>query len=101
MIYSDGGPDHRLTYHSVQLSLISVFVNLDLDMLNAARTTPGHSWANSVERLMSLLNLAYQNVANSREFCSADTEKKLTNYTEMADIQKLCVSKNVKELSLV
>ena len=41
MIYSDGGPDHRLTYHSVQLSLISVFVNLDLDMLFAARTAPG------------------------------------------------------------
>ena len=41
MIYSDGGPDHRLTYHSVQLSLISVFVNLDLDMLIAARTAPG------------------------------------------------------------
>ena len=43
MLYSDGGPDHRLTYLSVQLSLISVFVNLDLDMLIAARTAPGHS----------------------------------------------------------
>ena len=64
MIYSDGGPDHRLTYHSLQLSLISVYVNLDLGMLIAARTAPGHSWANSIERLMSLLNLANQNVAN-------------------------------------
>lgn len=27
-IYSDGGPDHRLTYLSVQLSLISVFLKL-------------------------------------------------------------------------
>ena len=85
----------------MQLSLISVFVNLDLDMLIAAQTAPGHSWANPVERLMHLLNLAYQNVVNSREFCSADTEKKLKNYTGMADIQKLCISKNVKELSLV
>ena len=33
MIYFDSGPDHRITYHSVQLSLISVFVNLDLNML--------------------------------------------------------------------
>ena len=76
MIYSDGRPDHRLTYHSVQLNLMSVCVNLDLAMLIAARTAPGHSWANPVERLMSLLNLAFHNVANSREFCSADTEKK-------------------------
>ena len=92
MIYSDSGPDHRLIYHSVQLSLISVFVNLDLDILIAVRTAPGHSWANPVERLMSLLNLSYQNVANSRGFCSADTEKKLKKCTGMADIRKLCVS---------
>ena len=85
----------------MQLSLILVFVNFDLDMLIATQTAPGHSWANSVERLMSLLNLAYENVANSREFCSADTEKKLKNCTGMPDIQKLCVIKNVKELSLV
>ena len=30
-IYSDGGPDHRLTYLSVQLSLISVFLKLYLE----------------------------------------------------------------------
>ena len=62
IIYSHGGPDHRLTYHSVQLSLISVFFYLDLDMLISARTAPGHSWVNPFERLMSLLNLAYQNI---------------------------------------
>ena len=28
-IYSDGGPDHRLTYLSVQLSLIVLFLNID------------------------------------------------------------------------
>ena len=76
MIYSDGGLAHCLTYHSVQLSLISAFVNLDLDMLIAARTAPGRSWGNPVKRLISLLNLAYQKVANSIEFCSANTEKK-------------------------
>ena len=32
-IYSDGGPDHQLTYISVQLSLIGLFLNLDLDFL--------------------------------------------------------------------
>lgn len=39
-IYSDGGPDHRLTYMTVQLSLIALFKNLDLDVLIAARTVP-------------------------------------------------------------
>lgn len=31
LIYMDGGPDHRLTYLKVQLSLISLFLKLDLD----------------------------------------------------------------------
>ena len=30
-LYSDGGPDHRLTYISVQFTLISLFLHLDLD----------------------------------------------------------------------
>ncbi len=30
-LYTDGGPDHRLTYLSVQLSLISLFLELDLE----------------------------------------------------------------------
>lgn len=63
LIYSDGGPDHRITFESVKLSLIVLFKQLDLDVLIAARTAPGHSWANPAERIMSLLNLAYQNVA--------------------------------------
>lgn len=28
-IYSDGGPDHRLTYISVQLFLIALVINLN------------------------------------------------------------------------
>ena len=34
-LYSDGGPDHRLTYVSVKLSLICLFLKLDLDYLCA------------------------------------------------------------------
>jgi len=30
-VYTDGGPDHRLTYISTQLSLIALFLNLKLD----------------------------------------------------------------------
>ena len=43
-LYSDGGPDHRLTYLSVQISLIALFRSLNLDYLCAARTAPCQSW---------------------------------------------------------
>ena len=43
-IYSDGGPDYSLAYISVELSLITLFLNLDLDFLVACRTAPNHSW---------------------------------------------------------
>ena len=57
-VYADGGPDHRLTYLSVQLSLIALVRNLDLDMLIAGRTAPAHSWANPVERPSLILGFS-------------------------------------------
>lgn len=38
MVYTDGGPDHHLTFISVQLSLIALFLNLNLDLLVVGRT---------------------------------------------------------------
>ena len=37
-LYTDGGPDHRITYVSVQISLVCLLKKLDLDFLCAART---------------------------------------------------------------
>ena len=54
-LYTDGGPDHRLTYISVQISLICLFLKLDLDYLCAARNAPYHSWRNPVERINKCL----------------------------------------------
>ena len=70
MLFTDGGPDHRMTYHSVKLSLIVLFRRLNLELLVAGRTAPGHSWVNPAERIMSLLNLAFENAALSRRECS-------------------------------
>ena len=56
-VYSDGGPDHRLTYLTVQLSLIALFMNLDFDVLIAGQNGPSHSWAYPVERIMAIVNL--------------------------------------------
>ena len=66
-IYSDGGPDHRLTYVSVQIALIALYLHHDLDYLCVARTAPCHSWRNPVERVMSLLNLGLQCVGLMRK----------------------------------
>lgn len=65
-IFSDGGPDHRLTYESVKMSLIALFRATDIDMLIAGRCAPGQSWMNPVERIMALLNLALQNTSLER-----------------------------------
>ena len=71
----DGGPDHRLTYLSVKLSLIALFLKLDLDYLCAARTAPYHSYRNPVERIMSIVNLGLQAVALAREKMPEEMEK--------------------------
>ena len=44
-VYTGDGPDHRLTFLSVQLSLISLFLKLDLNFLCVCRTTSFHSWS--------------------------------------------------------
>ena len=66
-LYTDGGPDHRLTFLSVQLSLIACFLRLDLDFLCVCRTAPFHSWRNPVERIMSVLNLGMQSIGLMRK----------------------------------
>ena len=88
MMYTDGGPDHRTTYGAVKLSLIVLFKLLDLDILIAARTAPGHSWANPAERIMSLLNLAYQNIAVHRSEMNSHYEQCLKSCGSMSDIRK-------------
>ena len=86
-LYTDGGPDHRITYLSVQLSLISVFLFLDLDYLCAVRTAPAQSWKNPVERIMSILNLGLQSVGLMREQGSEQAEQSLKNCNNFTQIR--------------
>ena len=60
LMYTDGGPDHWLTYASVQIALINLFLARDLDFLCTVRTPPYHSWKNPAERIMSILNIGLQ-----------------------------------------
>ena len=88
-LYCDGGPDHRVTYVSVQLSLISLFLALDLDFLCVCRTAPYHSWKNPVERVMSILNLGFQSVGLMRKQIDDESESSISKCNNMAQLRKM------------
>ena len=100
-IYSDGGPDHRLIYVNVQLSLICLFLKFDPDYLCAGRTAPHHSWRNPVEHIMAILNLGLQCVGLARTRMPFEFEsitKKCSGLSELR--QKLASFKDELNNSL-
>ena len=83
---TDGGPEHRLTFESVKISLM-LFKKLKIDFLVAIRTAPGHSYRNIVERIMSIANIGLQNVALERLPCDSNAEiKKCRNMSELRNM---------------
>ena len=74
LIYSDGGPDHNVTFLKTILSLILLFLALDLDFLVATRTCAKMSWKNAVEKVMCILNLAMYGVVLVRDSMPDDME---------------------------
>ncbi|XP_072024864.1 LOW QUALITY PROTEIN: uncharacterized protein [Amphiura filiformis] len=74
LFYSDGGPDHNVSFLSVQISLIAYFRQKNLDQLIAVRTAPGHSYRNPVERINAILNLALQAVGMMRQEMAKEME---------------------------
>lgn len=95
-LYTDGGPDHRLTYLSVQLSLLCIFIAGDYDMIVAARTPPMSSWKNPPERIMSILNLALQSVGLMRQQVSEECEKKLSSVSGINQIRGLAADPELR-----
>ena len=87
-LYSDGGPDHILTYLSVQVAL-TLFLNFDLDFFSVARTAPFHSWRNPVERIMSLLNLGLQFIGLMRKKMDDGYESAVANCNSIAQLRKV------------
>ena len=85
--YTDGGPDHRTTFKSVQMSCLLEFIALDLDMLVAARTAPAQSYHNPAERVMSTLNLGLQNVALERKKMRAEFEMQAKSLNSLQAIR--------------
>ena len=77
---------------SVQLSLIALFLNLNLDCLIACRTAPNHSWKNPVERIMSILNLGIQCVGLMRTKQSEDFESAISNCNNLQQLRQATLS---------
>ena len=99
-LYCDGGPDHRLTYTSVQASLIALFKKLDLDMLCVSRTAPCHSWRNPVERIMSLLNMGLQSVGLMRKKMSDEDETAISGCNSLSQLRQALKHPHLKESCL-
>ena len=76
------------SYISVQLTLISLFLHLDLDYLCAARTVPFHSRRNPVER-MSIVNLGLQRIGLARKEMGAEFERKASKAKSLKDLRHL------------
>ena len=92
-LYSDGGPDHRVTYLSVKLALVALFLKLDLDYLCAARTAPYHSYRNPVERVMSFVNLGLQAIALAREKMGDEMEKEAAKCNSLKALRAVAEQK--------
>ena len=88
-LYSDGGPDHRVTFISVQLSLICLFLQLNLDYLCAVRTAPYSSWRNPVERIMSVINLGLQCIGLARAEMPQRFEEEASKCNTLKELRRI------------
>ena len=89
VMYTDGGPDHNVTFFKTQLALISLFLSLDLDMLIAVRTAPHQSWKNPCERINCILNIGLQAIGLMRSTMSEEYERVLSTCSSMKEIRRL------------
>ena len=63
LLCTGGDGEHNVSKISVQISLICLFLRLDLDYLIAMRKWPTQIWVNPAERVMCILNYALQHCA--------------------------------------
>ena len=86
--FTDGGTDQRNTLEKVRCATICLFREMDFDMVILGRCAPGHSYINSAERIMSILNIGLQNVALQREASSDENEAHFRKCNSMAELRE-------------
>ena len=98
LLFRDGGGDHNFTHISTQISLIWLFLQVDVDMMIALRCCPIQSWMNPAKRVMLLLNLALQNWALEKDVLPVALETRLRKVSNMNQLRILRKrTKNLQE----
>ncbi len=87
LMYADGGGDHNITFPSVQLALMALFLMRDLDVLIAVRCCPGRSFTNPAEKAHCVMNIGLQSVALERDEMPEAFEIKMKKLTTMKKIR--------------
>ena len=75
------------TPHS-KLGLIALFLQHDLDMIEAVRTAPYHSWKNPCERVNCILNLGLQAVGLMRARMEEKFEYAISNCNSISEVHE-------------
>ena len=88
LFYTDGGPDHNVTFLRVKLGMIALFLKHDLDMLQAVRTAPHQSWKKPCERVNCILNLGLQATGLMRASIGEKYEKVISKCNSLQEIRQ-------------
>ena len=88
-----------MNYLSVKLALIALFRELNLDQRITLRTAPSNSWANPVERIMSIVNIRLQGVGIMRRKMSDDFEKVVCKFIQFKSLNSVTLSEESSILS--
>jgi len=89
MAFTDGGPDHNISFLNVMISWLAYFIVRGCDILVVGRTAPTQSWTNPAKRLMSVLNLALSSCALAREPMDDEFEKNMKKCGGLTSVRKL------------
>ena len=90
--------EHRVAYHSVKIPLILMFKELLSDKLIAMHTAPNQRYTNIVERILSLLDIYYQNMVLERK--ETEVEKLMKKCYTHAQLRQKSELKDAWEDSL-
>ena len=88
-----------MNYLSVKLALIALFRELKLDLHITLRTAPSNSWANPVERIISIVNIRLQDVGIMRRKMSDDFERVVCKFIQFKSLNSVTLSKESSILS--
>lgn len=76
-----------------KISILVLFLRMNFDMLIAVRTCPNQSWTSTAERVMSILNLALQNVSLERKPMDEEFEKVIAGKNNVKNVRSLFESR--------